>query len=59
MVPVPDIECPLSAHCLERLKELVDPLSDCSDYGILTLLPMSYLVCDSISPLTHLKTRLI
>ena len=34
MITIPDIECPLSIQCLERLKELVDPLSVCSDYGI-------------------------
>ena len=33
-VPVQEIECPLSAESINRLKELIDPMSDCSDYGI-------------------------
>ena len=33
-VTIPEIGCPLSAESLRRLKELVDPLSDCNDYGI-------------------------
>ena len=33
-VPIQEIGCPLSAEALDRLKELIDPVSDCSDYGI-------------------------